>query len=136
MRYISGWEALNVPNEQGLAADWHFENFFKPNQNFKMYDNNNAILHNLGIKKRFIPLLNGEYFVASFARAIADLVYLNQTQGLKNCVNDFLDSNDELELFEYLKMINTQKSVESFIRLELTNLYFKDKQNATIAPKG
>lgn len=136
MRYISGWEALNVPNEQGLSADWHFENFFKPNQNFKMYDNNNAILHNLGIKKRFIPLLKGEYFVASFARAIADLVYLNQTQGLKNCVNDFLDSNDELELFEYLKMINTQKSVESFMRLELTDLYFKDKQNATTASKG
>lgn len=63
-------------------------------------------------------------------------MYLNQTQGLKNCVNDFLDANDELELFEYLKMINTQKSVESFMRLELTNLYFKDKQNATTIPKG
>lgn len=128
MRYISGWEALNLPNEKGLTADWHFANFFKPSQNFKMYQTN-KILGDLGIKKRFIPLLNGEYYIASFARAIADLVYLNKTQGLKNCVNDFLDSNDEMELFTYLKMINTQKSVESFMRLELTKLYFQNKHN-------
>lgn len=136
MHYISGWESLNLPNENGLTADWHFENFFKPNQTFKMYDNTNNILHNLGIKKRFVSLLKGEYYIASFARAIADLVYFNQTQGLKNCVNDFLDFNDEIELFQYLKIINTKQNVDSFMRLELTNLYFKDKQNATITPNG
>ncbi|ELU1350218.1 hypothetical protein SBJ83_001673 [Campylobacter jejuni] len=61
---------------------------------------------------------------------MADLVYNDEFAGLKNCVNDFLDEEEENELFAYLKMMNKNKNVEDFMRLELTKLYFMDKDNA------
>lgn len=129
MRYISGWEALNVPNEQGVTADWHSSAYFHNLQPNKIYDyNKNNPLKMLGIKKRFIAFLGKEYFVASFARAIADLVYLDNVEQLRYCVNDFLSKDDEKELFEYLKIINQTKNIEEFMKWELTELYFKDKK--------
>lgn len=53
MRYISGWEALNVPNEQGVTADWHSSAYFHNLQPNKIYDYNaNNPLKMLGIKKK------------------------------------------------------------------------------------
>lgn len=43
-------------------------------------------------------MLNRDEYVASFARAIADLVYMKKFTGLKNCVRDYLDDEDEKEL--------------------------------------
>ena len=40
----------------------------------------------------------------------------------------FLNDNEKQELFDYLKIINKTKNVEEFMKLELTKLYFKDKQ--------
>lgn len=64
----------------------------------------NKILGNKGIKKHFIPMLNRDEYVASFARAIADLVYMKEFTGLKNCVRDYLDDEDEKELFWLFKI--------------------------------
>lgn len=125
MQYISGWQALNIPNEKGLVADWH--PLLHLNEPLKFYEPN-SLLGDKGITKRYVA--DKEYFVASFARAIADLVYEEDTAELKGCVNDFLDEDDEKELFEYLKIINTKKNIENFIKFELTKLYFKEKTNA------
>ncbi|MCR2055557.1 hypothetical protein CHLV4139_08665 [Campylobacter helveticus] len=127
--YLSGWQALNIPNEKGITADWHPMFYLKEPLRF-YHSNENAILGYKGIEKRFIASLGKEYFIASFARAIADLVYNDEFAGLKNCVNDFLDEEEENELFAYLKMMNKNKNVEDFMRLELTKLYFMDKDNA------
>ncbi|WP_157676336.1 hypothetical protein [Campylobacter avium] len=43
-----------------------------------------------GIYKRKSPFLDKEYFVANYARAIADLVYFDECSELKNCVRDYL----------------------------------------------
>lgn len=67
-------------------------------------------------------------FVADYARAIADLVYLDKTAQLRYCARDFLNDDEKQALFEYLKIINKTKNVEEFMKWELTKLYFKDKK--------
>lgn len=120
--YISGWEALNLPTENGNTADWHYLNY-PPIAKFK----HNKTLGDKGIKKRFIKELNRVEKVASYARAIADLVINNQTNGLRNCVYDFLDDDEAKELYSYLKLEQHNKNVENFMKYELTKLYFADK---------
>lgn len=94
-----------------------------------MFDyDENAPLKMLGIKERFIPFMQEKCYVASYARAIADLVYLDKTTQLRYCAKDFLNDDEKQELFDYLKIINKTKNVEEFMKLELTKLYFKDKQ--------
>ena len=85
-------------------------------------------LGSLGIQRRYVKMLDKEEYVANYARAIADLVYKGETAGLKNCVQDYLDDNEESELFNYLKLINKNKKVDDFMKFELTKLYFKDKR--------
>lgn len=49
---------------------------------------------------------------------------------LQNCVYDFLDDDEAVELFKYLKIINKYKNIEDFMKYELTKLYFKEIKNA------
>lgn len=122
-KYLSGWEALNIPNEKNMIADWHPLHFFGTNQEIKMYSHN-PILKEEGISKRFIPMLQREEYVANYPRAIADLVYVKQTQGLKNCCYDFLDQDEEKELYEMLKkLLPVNPEIENFLKYELTKLY-------------
>ncbi|MSN96900.1 hypothetical protein CFF98v445_00560 [Campylobacter fetus subsp. fetus] len=127
MLYLSGWEALNIPRLDGTTADWHPLLYLADKNSIKTYESN-EILGDLGIQKRYIKMLDKEEYVANYARAIADLVYSGDTDGLKNCTRDYLDDDEELELFGYLKLINTNKKVDDFMKFELTKLYFKDKK--------
>ena len=130
MKYLSGWEALNIPNKIKQIADWHPYRLLKEPNKLRFFNlKKDYPLGKLGLEKRYVATLKKEYIVASFARAIADLVYYDETKGLKNCVKDFLDENEEKELFTYLKIINKSKNVENFMIYELTKLYFEDKEN-------
>lgn len=127
--YISGWQALNIPNENGITADWHWQNYFtndrKPLEIFYL-DSHNPLKRE-GIKKHYVPFLNDTHYIASFARAIADLVYNDRFTQLQYCANDFLNEKEQKELYKYLKIINKSKNVEHFMKYELTKMYFKDK---------
>lgn len=127
MAYLSGWEALNIPRLDDTTADWHPLLYFSDKNSIKTYESN-EILGDLGIQKRYIKILDKEEYVASYARAIADLVYSGNIDGLKNCVRDYLDNDEEIELFGYLKLINKSQMVDDFMKFELTKLYFKDKK--------
>lgn len=127
MTYISGWEALNIPNSDGKTADWHPLLYLADKNSVKTYESN-EILGDLGIQKRYVKFLDKEAYVANHARAIADLVYKGETNGLKNCVRDYLENDEEAELFGYLKLINTNEKIDDFMKFELTKLYFKDKK--------
>ena len=81
IKYLSGWEALNIPNERGLTADWHSS--LLHNKPLKFYETKDCpIWQEKGISLRFVPSLQETYYVASFARAIADLVYNGKFAGL------------------------------------------------------
>lgn len=123
MKYISGWEALNIKKNDGTIADWH-PLIHPPKEKYSY----NKILGNLGIEERFISALNKKIKVANYPRAIADLVYLGKINGLKNCVYDFLTEEESKELYGYLKKINKNKQVDEFMKFELTKLYFSDKK--------
>lgn len=126
--YISGWEALNIPTSNGYIADWHPQFYFNEKKELKKYPYN-EILKDSGISKRYIPFLNKDEYTANYPRAIADLVYENNTRELQNCVYDFLD-DEAVKLFKYLKIINKYKNIEDFMKYELTKLYFKEIKNA------
>lgn len=124
--YISGWEALNIPDEKKMIADWHPLHFLSSDKKLQMYAYN-PILKDEGISRRFIPMLQREEYVANYPRAIADLVYLDKTQGLQNCCYDFLDEAEEKELYELLKKLLPAKAkVKDFIKYELTKFYCRD----------
>lgn len=125
LKYISGYQALNIPDEKGLIADWHSCKFDP--YNIKL-TKNNKILQNLGIKKRLIKSINKYHYVASFARAIADMIYFNDNiDELYDCRNDYLSVEDENELWEYLQILREHKDIECFLKYEFTKRYFEDK---------
>ncbi len=125
-KYYSGWQALNLPDENGKTADWHPLLFWDNEP--KKYDFNEK-LGDWGIKKRYISFLNKEDFVANFARAIADLVLNNDTKELKNCVSDYLDDDEAKELYENLKKFKILNNVENFLKYELTKFYFLENKD-------
>lgn len=125
LKYISGYQALNIPDEKGLIADWHSYKFDPYNIKFTK---NNKILQNLGIKKRLIKPINKYHYVASFARAIADMIYLNDNiNEFYDCRNDYLSVEDENELWEYLQILKEHKNIEEFLKYEFTKRYFEGK---------
>lgn len=121
--YFSGWEALNIPLENGQTADWH-PLLYPPKESSKYIYN--AKFGDFGISKRFIPALHKSDYVASFARAIADLVLSGKTQGLQNCVSDYLTQDEAKELYNFLKPFSQNSKIEKFLKYELTSFYFKD----------
>lgn len=127
--YISGWEALNIPNERKQIADWHPYSLYFNDKPVKLYSSKDSILKEKGIKKRYIEILKQEYYVANYARAIADLVYLGNIQELKNCVDDFLNDEEAQELFGYLKLLPKTEYIENFMKYELTKLYLQKKRH-------
>ncbi len=131
MHYISGWQALNVQSEQGHIADWHPNAYFKDFKPIKMYElNEHSPLKMLGIKKRFVSFCQDTYYVANYARAIADLLWYDETAQLQGCVREFLLDNEKQELFNYLKIISKSKNVDEFIKQELPVFYLMEKKNA------
>lgn len=51
MKYISGWQALNVQSEKGHIADWHSNVYFKDCKPTQMFDyDENSPLGMRGIK--------------------------------------------------------------------------------------
>ncbi|MFZ1602599.1 MAG: hypothetical protein WAT45_02235 [Leptotrichiaceae bacterium] len=128
--YISGWEALNIPDENGNTADWHPTTYLYSNSindTIKLY-NTNDILKNRGIEKRVItyPEIK-EVYISTFARAIVDLLLTiedYQVSSLYKCRDELLTENESEELYEYLKAVEGNQRIEEFIKYEFTDKYF------------
>lgn len=125
MKYISGWQALNIPNEKGEIADWHPLLHL---DKLEYLDSDTFPWKERGISTFYSKYLKQEIMVASFARAIADLVYLNKTAQLQHCVKDFLNDEEAVELYNYLREIKDDPRIDDFLKYECTKLYFKDIQ--------
>lgn len=128
--YISGWEALNIPNEKGDTADWHPRTYLfssDPLEEIKLYDTTD-FFGNKGIKKRTIYYPEKkEVYIADFSRAIADLLVTMkdyQVSSLYGCRKDFLSDEESEELYEYLKPLKDNPRIEEFLKYEFTKKYF------------
>ncbi len=130
--YISGWEALNIPYENGETADWHPQVYLfsnKKNEKIKLY-NNNEILKNEGISKRIITYPKyKEVYIANFPRAIVDLLLTckdYQIGNLKNAKNEFLNKKEIKILYNYLVKLKNNPKIEEYLKYEFTTKYFKE----------
>lgn len=126
--YVSGWQALNCPDEYGVVADWHPRYFWYSNKKsdpIPLFNTSN-VLGFYGIEKRNIIYTRDKVYIANFVRSIADLILLNDDIDiLRNCVNDFLsDSEQEIKLYELLLKINEVKNIEWFLKSEFTKYYY------------
>ena len=137
-KYISGWEALNIPIDNKGAVDWHPVQYFHtddPNQYIKLYDSDN-ILGDIGINKKHILFPSNEWvYIADTTRAIIDiLITVEQDfmiKSLYGCRYDFLNEDEENMLWErivYLIQNNHSKKdrLLSFLRKEFPIRYKKE----------
>lgn len=137
-KYISGWEALNIPIDNKGAVDWHPVQYFhtnNPNQYIKLYDRDN-ILGDIGISKKHVSFPSNELvYIADTTRAIIDiLITVKQDfmiKSLYGCRYDFLNEIDENVLWEriiYLIKNNHSKKdrLLSFLRKEFPIRYKKE----------
>lgn len=134
-RYISGWEALNVVDENGLSADWHPLKFWLAyNDDDEIPLFSNPILGSNGIKKRKIKYSDELVYIADFPRAIADLIYTDdKTDSLVNASTDFLTDEEAKVLFKYLLKILKFKDIEAYIIHEFPKYYYDWKYENTHA---
>lgn len=143
-KYISGWEALNIPINNKGAVDWHPVQYFHtdtPNQYINLYDGDN-ILGYIGISKKHISFPSNELvYIADTTRAIIDiLITVEQDfmiKSLYDCRYDFLNEVDENVLWEriiYLIKNNHPKKdrLSMFLKKEFPVRFKLDKVSEDI----
>ena len=108
-KYISGYEALNIPNETGNVGDWHPRTYLSshnPNEDIRTYELDETI-GNIGINYKIINFpYKAKVYIANYVRAIIDIIIFSERdieiKSLFGCKNDFLTDKEEEELFEQL----------------------------------
>lgn len=132
--YISGWEALNIPDEKGNVADWHPKSYLFsniPDEKISLYNTIN-ILGNKGISQRVIDYPERKkVYIANFPRAIADLLITMpdyEFSSLYKCREDFLTEEESEELYGYLSVVKERKRIDDFLKYEFTDKYFGQEE--------
>lgn len=108
-KYISGYEALNIPDGTGNVADWHPRTYLSsinPDAVIKTYELDETI-GNVGINYKAINFpYKAKVHIANYVRAIIDLIIFSERdieiKALYGCRHDFLTDKEEIELFEQL----------------------------------
>lgn len=75
--YISGWYALNTPDENGDISDWHPYCYWLKtvkSEEVPLFSYN-PVLGDVGITRRDITWSDEPVYIADFARAFADLLW-------------------------------------------------------------
>lgn len=132
--YITGKAALNVPNEDGSFADWHFDEVFLSGRGKirvagKDAPETAALLGNYGIRecssvlKRFGVVIpqNGKVYAANHVRALLDMVIASvEKNKVPEHVNamDMLDSPQAIEELQAQVML-LKKKINNQITLSL-----------------
>jgi hypothetical protein len=106
-RYVTGFDALNIPLSDGSSADWHFHAAFIESASAARVagidrPDTNGIFGRYGVRECGRELRRcghvgtvGEVWAADFVRAILDLVYASVASGHRPDhvdVDDMLDS--------------------------------------------
>jgi len=130
--YISGYYALNTPDKNGMTADWHSYYYWRTENNSNDIElfKNNFVLENDGIEYRKIIWSDEKVYIATFARAIADLLIRQngKIKSLTNCVDDFLTDKEAEELYGYCLKIHKKIDISEFIKREFPKKYVKEKE--------
>lgn len=126
-KYISGWYALNTPKD-GYTADWHPLLYWSANNDKDVIElTDNYFLGNKAIEYRDIKWSDKKEYIASYPRAIADLVYYSEDPMLyyKYIINDMLGDDDRLNAFKLLLEVSKHKDIHEFMIHEFPIEYTK-----------
>lgn len=136
--YLTGFTALNIPNNHGDRADWHGTSIFNNiNTKFivagKHLENTNHIFGLYGtyecserLKKNYKTVITEKVYAANYIRALLDIVYNSSFKKRKpeTSINEVLDSqSDKIEfwrMYEKLKEY-VKDSVQLTILIEWEN---------------
>lgn len=131
--YISGWESLNTKVGDSYA-DWHPMQYWLDtggNEEIKLYSN--PILGEDGVVKLKIPYSNELVFIATYPRALADLVYtatINEKSlnPFRKEYNSLLNDEEIIKYRNYLeKMAEEHKAIDEFLKNEFPKWYYEEK---------
>lgn len=135
LRYVGGFDSLNLHFSNTGSGDWHFNNFYNHHFKFNQFDflygenchfNTNNILGNIEIidisnylkNVVNIKFIGDKCYCATHCRAVVDLVlyYLFNDENLKNqnknyisgiFIDEFLNTEDEYQ--RVINMLNIAK---------------------------
>jgi len=127
--YISGYYALNLPDADGIPADWHPETYWCSNKQgvkVQLYRSKDFPWGIQDIEQRRIDYYScakyDKVYMATHVRAIADLVvtapYL---EVLRGCTRDWLRTNEQVE--QLYNMLKDVPGISWFLKDEFTKLY-------------
>ena len=142
-QYISGYYALNIPDKDGIPADWHPRLYWfsvNKNETVPLY-NTNSIFGTQGIHYRKVDCFScagyDKVYIADHVRAIADLVAtLPDISVLRGCVNDWLRTEEqERQLYNMLLKIDKIGKTGWFLREEFTKFYIGGKLHGTVSER-
>lgn len=134
--YISGYYSLNTPDKNGNVSDWHPLIYWAakfPNQIVDLTSNHH-IIGNYGIEYRNIKWCNQKVHIATFNRAVIDMIYYENNQLInRGIINDFIfDDNDKEEIFNKLLIIRQYKDIDNILLHEFPIEFAKGVKNGTI----
>jgi len=140
--YISGFYALNVPDEDGIPADWHPQLYWyslNKDDTVLLYNTNN-IFGTEGVQNKVVNYFScsayDKVYIATHVRAIADLAAtLPDISVLRGCTNDWLRTEEqEWELYKMLLKLNDiDSNIEWFLKEEFTKFHLGGKKHETIS---
>lgn len=125
MKYISGFEALQINNEDlGTPGDWHrgCVDWNKP----EIYESEELPFGNWGIREHFIPGPIGRFQCANHVRACLDLIatgFVGTAQGMRNAYID--DEQWTPIIFQKITLCRNQENWPAIDRF-MTKEYGKD----------
>lgn len=138
--YLSGWQALNIPTEDGRIADWHSSLYFPlkkvddmflfDKEKIKRYSTNGNPLGRKGIKKIYISRLKDVEYVANYPRSIADLFLTKKLGNINGIIRDSLTECEKNELYDYLmELEKIGYEVDAFLKKEMPLIHIRRKRN-------
>lgn len=130
-KYVSKYYALNTPIGDKLPADWHPYCWFTDEYGEEIELMDNWSLGESGILYKKIPFSKTPVYIASYPRAVVDILFMYHTNGLdickfgKNLANEFLTSDEKKEMFVLLIKMNKNIDISEYIKNEFPKGYYE-----------
>lgn len=130
-RYISKYYAINTPINDELPADWHPYCWYSEKQNEYIELMDNYFLKDVGIIYGTIPFTKEKVYIATYPRAVVDILYMYLQNGLdinkfgRNIANEFLTESEKQEMFSMLIEFNKHIDILDYIKSEFPKEYLK-----------
>lgn len=132
--YISKYYALNTRINSNLPADWHSDCWYSNKRNENIELTHNYFLKSRGIIYTSIPFSKDKVYIATYPRAIVDIIYTYLEKGLninkfcRNIADEFLTDEEKEEMFYMLLEFNKHINILEYIKNQFPKEYLGEKE--------